>query len=182
MKLKNKTKPNKPPLEAEKVPSRLRFTCEDGSIRLEAAAETEQGQVKLRRFSMTAYTGNAMVLAGCSSPGDVDGDLYRFETGDAVEIAAAADGGGITIEVAFDYLAAEMLPDTRPADIDCTLSDGLSVFSMERSEVDERKVGGEKVTPIMTIRARGESGVLECQHVLSGRESLRAVVLSASGD
>lgn len=70
MKLKSKT--NKPPLEAEKVPSRLRFTCEDGSIRLEAAAETEEGQVKLRRFSMTAYTGNAMVLAGWQYPVVVD--------------------------------------------------------------------------------------------------------------
>jgi len=70
--MKLKSKSNKPQLEAEKVPSRLRFTCEDGSIRLEAAAETEQGQVKLRRFSMTAYTGNAMVLAGWQYPVVVD--------------------------------------------------------------------------------------------------------------
>ena len=72
MKLKNKSKPNKPPLEAEKVPSRIRFTCEDGSIRLEAAAEAEEGKGKLRRFSMTAYTGGAMVLAGWQYPVVVD--------------------------------------------------------------------------------------------------------------
>lgn len=70
MKLKSKKTSRKPPLE---VPSRIRFTCEDGGgIRLEAAAETDGGKPSLRRFSMTAYTGGAMVLAGWNYPVVVD--------------------------------------------------------------------------------------------------------------
>jgi hypothetical protein len=92
-------------------------------------------------------------------------------------VAAPNEADSISIVVAFDYLAAEMLPDTRPADIDCAVSDGLTLFSMERSEADEQEIGGKKVTPIMTIQARGTSGVLECRHLLSGLEPLRAVVV-----
>ena len=67
---KSKKNSNTPLLE---VPSRIRITCEDGGgIRLEAAAETEDGKPQLRRFSMTAYTGNAMVLAGWQYPVVVD--------------------------------------------------------------------------------------------------------------
>ena len=60
MKLKSKKSSNKPPRELDKVPSRIRITCEDGGgIRLEAAAETGEGKPKLRRFGMTAYTGGS---------------------------------------------------------------------------------------------------------------------------
>ena len=73
MKLNSKKKSNKPPRELDRVPSRIRITCEDGGgIRLEAAAETEEGKPKLRRFGMTAYTGNAMVLEGWQYPVVVD--------------------------------------------------------------------------------------------------------------
>lgn len=54
MKLKSNKKTGRP-VPPDKVPSRLRITCEDGGgIRLEAAAETEAGKPKLRRFTMTA--------------------------------------------------------------------------------------------------------------------------------
>lgn len=117
--------------------------------------------------------------------GDVEGDLYRFNAGEPVEVGPV-DGVSMTIVVAFDYLAAEYLPDVSPSWIYCMLSGGLSVYSMERSDAREQYVGGENVTPIMTIRARGESGVLECQNVITpGPDELnefRAVVFSSSRD
>lgn len=60
----------KPP---ETVPARLRIHCDDaGGIRLEAATPIEGERPPLRRFTMTAYTGGAMHLAGWRYPVVVD--------------------------------------------------------------------------------------------------------------
>ena len=45
----------------------LRFVCEPGAISIEAAADVAagaNGKPKLPRFSMVAYTGGAMRIAG----------------------------------------------------------------------------------------------------------------------
>jgi hypothetical protein len=62
-----------PPRTPERVPTRLRLFCDDGGgIRLEAAMPLEGDKPPLRRFTMTAYTGGAMQLAGWRYPVVVD--------------------------------------------------------------------------------------------------------------
>jgi hypothetical protein len=66
-------KSKKQPKQLDKVPAHLRITCQGGEgIRLEAAQDGEDGKPKLRRFTMTAYTGGAMVLGGWRYPVVVD--------------------------------------------------------------------------------------------------------------
>jgi len=59
-----------PKLNKPKVPSGLFIRGEPGAVKIEAAAEGEGKS--LRRFTMTAYTGGAMVLAGWPHPVVVD--------------------------------------------------------------------------------------------------------------
>jgi len=70
--MQTKTPPQLP--ELGKVPSRLRIHCgEAGEVSLLAAAPTPEGEKPpLRRFTMTAYTGGAMQLAGWRYPVVVD--------------------------------------------------------------------------------------------------------------
>lgn len=105
--------------------------------------------------------------------------MYRFRAGESIEIEPFDDGLAVGILVALDYLAAPYLPDWPPGWFYCSVSDGLSMYSMERAGVHEQEVGGETVTPILTIRARGGSGTLECHDEIgSSDEPLRAVVFS----
>ena len=63
----------KQPKQPDKVPAHLRITCQGAEgIRLEAAQDGEDDKPKLRRFTMTAYTGGAMVLGGWRYPVVVD--------------------------------------------------------------------------------------------------------------
>lgn len=58
---------------AEQVPAQLRIVCDEGSrINLLAADSLNDGKPALRKFSMTAYTGGAMQLAGWQHPVVVD--------------------------------------------------------------------------------------------------------------
>ena len=60
-------------VDAESVPSSLRFVCDDASsISLQAAEAAEEGKPALRKFSMVAYTGGAMRLGGWPYPVVVD--------------------------------------------------------------------------------------------------------------
>jgi hypothetical protein len=71
MKLSTKNSP--PKLHDLNVPARLRIYCEDGGgIKLQAATTIEGDKPPLRRFTMTAYTGGAMQLAGWRYPVVVD--------------------------------------------------------------------------------------------------------------
>lgn len=61
------------PKEHDVVPTRIQLTNSDaGAIRLEAAASVEGEKPPLRRFTMTAYTGGALRLAGWRYPVVVD--------------------------------------------------------------------------------------------------------------
>lgn len=68
-----RTKPY-PPIEPLKVPSEFRIIEASGSsdFRLEAASPDETEPKKLRRFSMTAYTGGKLLLANFPFPVVVD--------------------------------------------------------------------------------------------------------------
>ncbi len=60
-------------VEADSVPNSLRIVCDEGtSVTLQAAAAVEEGKPALRKFSMVAYTGGAMTLAGWQYPVVVD--------------------------------------------------------------------------------------------------------------
>ena len=69
-------KPNKgmgSEVAAESVPSSLRIDCDDSSsINLQAAEAADEGKPALRKFSMVAYTGDAMRLGGWPYPVVVD--------------------------------------------------------------------------------------------------------------
>jgi phage major head subunit gpT-like protein len=63
------------PLPEQDNHKTLRFVCEPGGISIEAAADLaagESGKPKLPRFSMVAYTGGAMRIAGWRYPVIVD--------------------------------------------------------------------------------------------------------------
>lgn len=63
------------PLKANRVPSSLRIVCDDAAVlQLQAAGAggDDAAQPKLRRFSMVAYTGGPMRLAGWQHPVVVD--------------------------------------------------------------------------------------------------------------
>ncbi len=63
------------PLPEQDDHKTLRFVCEPGGISIEAAADVaagESGKTKLPRFSMVAYTGGAMRIAGWRYPVIVD--------------------------------------------------------------------------------------------------------------
>lgn len=63
------------PLPEQDDQKTLRFVCEPGGISIEAAADVaagESGKAKLPRFSMVAYTGGAMRIAGWRYPVIVD--------------------------------------------------------------------------------------------------------------
>jgi hypothetical protein len=63
----------KPTRTTERVPAQLRITSGDGGgIQLSAAQPIEGDRPPLRRFTMTAYTGNVMQLAGWRYPVVVD--------------------------------------------------------------------------------------------------------------
>ncbi len=64
---------------SDKVPSHIRIV-DTTSIRLEAAEALEGERPPLRRFSMTAYTGGAVQLAGCRTGTDC-GTAVRGRTG-----------------------------------------------------------------------------------------------------
>ncbi len=60
-------------VEADSVPNSLRIVCDEGTaVTLQAAAAVEEGKPALRKFSMVAYTGGAMTLAGWQYPVVVD--------------------------------------------------------------------------------------------------------------
>ncbi len=60
-------------VEADSVPNSLRIVCDEGtSVTLQAAAAVEEGKPALRKFSMVAYTGGAMILGGWQYPVVVD--------------------------------------------------------------------------------------------------------------
>ncbi len=61
--------PKQGEVDAESVPSSLRIVCDDASyIQLQAVEAGDEGKPLLRKFSMVAYTGGAMRLAGCRIP------------------------------------------------------------------------------------------------------------------
>lgn len=66
-------KPKSSPKASDRVPARLRIITSDADgIRFEAAQAIEGDKPPLRRFTMTAYTGGAMQLAGWRYPVVVD--------------------------------------------------------------------------------------------------------------
>jgi hypothetical protein len=66
-------KSSKPSATTDRVPSHLRIASADaGGIQLSAAQPIEGDKPPLRRFTMTAYTGGAMQLAGWRYPVVVD--------------------------------------------------------------------------------------------------------------